>query len=163
MTRVQLAWLCLQNRLSPPRIAVDHFSGFSQIVYFSGLTVIRWFKIQFTINTKYHRFPFLCTQSLCFPCTQELHAKNPYLDNPQPSERRTHIQDYPKTYITRTQSAWYSCILSARHDWLNIPMRKVITTMLSASKDTNNKREQSILVYHTLVRIWKTGRKTILF
>lgn len=42
-------------------------------------------------------------------------------------------------------------------------MRKVITTMLSASKDTNNKREQNILVYHTLVRIWKTGRKTILF
>lgn len=75
MTRVQLAWLCLQNRLSPPRIAVDHFSGFSQIVYFSDLTVIRWFKIQFTINTKYHRFPFLCTQSLCFPCTKNYTQK----------------------------------------------------------------------------------------
>ena len=47
---------------------------------------------------------------------QELHAKNPYLDNRQPSERRTHIQDYPKTYITRTQSAWYFCMLNARHD-----------------------------------------------
>jgi len=94
---------------------------------------------------------------------QELHAKNPYLDNRQPSERRTHIQDYPKTYITRTKSAWHPCILNARHDWLDIPIRKVATTMKSASKDTNNQRETSILVYHTLVRIWKTSRKTTLF
>lgn len=94
---------------------------------------------------------------------QELHAKNPYLDNHQPSELWSHIQDYPKTYITRTQSAWYSCILNARHDWLNIPIRKVATTMESASKGTHNQRETIILVYHTLVRIWKTGRKTIFF
>lgn len=155
MTRVQLAWLCLQNRLSPTRIAVDYFSGFYQIVYFSDLTVIRWFKIQFTLNTKYHRFPFLCTQSLCFPCIRNYTQKNPYLDNRQSSELRTHIQDYPKTYITRTQNAWHSCILNARHDWLSIPIRKGTTTMVSASKGSNNKRETSFWVYYTLVKAWR--------
>lgn len=85
----------------------------------------------------------------------ELRTKNPYLDNHQPSELWTHIQDYPKTYITRTQSAWYSCVLNARHDWLNIPIRKVATTMESASKGTNNQRETSFLVYHTLVKAWR--------
>lgn len=86
---------------------------------------------------------------------QELHAKNPYLDNHQPSELWTHIQDYPKTYITRTQSAWYFCMLNARHDWLSIPIRKGTTTMVSASKGTNNKRETNFLVYHTLVKAWR--------
>lgn len=85
----------------------------------------------------------------------ELHTKNPYLDNRQPSERQTHIQDYPKTYITRTQSAWYSCILNARHDWLSIPIRKGTTTMVSASKGSNNKRETSFWVYYTLVKAWR--------
>ena len=90
-----------------------------------------------------------------FPIYPELHTKNPYLDNRQPSERRTHIQNYPKTYIIRTQSAWYSCILNARHDWLSIPIRKGTTTMVSASKGTNNKRETNFLVYHTLVKAWR--------
>lgn len=91
----------------------------------------------FTINTKYHRFPFLCTKSLCFPCTKNCTQKS-YLDNHQPSELQTHIQDYPKTYITRTQSAWYFCMLNARHDWLSILIRKGTTTMISASKGANN-------------------------
>ncbi len=92
---------------------------------------------------------------LAFPMYQELHAKNPYLDNHQPSEFWTHIQDYPKTYITRTQSTWYSCILNARHDWLSIPIRKGTTTMVSASKGSNNKRETSFWVYYTLVKAWR--------
>ena len=79
----------------------------------------------------------------------------PYISNRQPIERRTHIQDYPKTYITRTQSAWYFCMLNARHDWLSIPIRKGTTTMVSASKGTNNKRETNFLVYHTLVKAWR--------
>ena len=94
----------------------------------------------------------MCSIALCTKnCTQ----KNPYLDNRQPSELRTHIQDYPKTYITRTQSAWYSCILNARHDWLSIPIRKGTTTMVSASKGSNNKRETSFWVYYTLVKAWR--------